>query len=40
MIFRFIHASQVKTYQRKGWTCSLMAGHHGYEGRWLAVKHG
>lgn len=39
MTFRYIHSGQVASYRRKGWTCSLMLGHHGVEGRWLAVKH-
>lgn len=38
MTFRYINASQVRAYTAKGWTCSLMLGHHGAEGRWLAVR--
>lgn len=34
----YIHALEVKLYTQKGWTCSPMAGHHGAEGYWLAVK--
>jgi len=37
--FRYINAAEVEAYRRKGWTCSPMLGHHGCEGRWLAVKH-
>lgn len=38
MTFRYIHATEVRAYERKGWVCSRMAGHHGQENRWLAVK--
>lgn len=38
MTFRYIHTRQVRAYERKGWACSLMTGHHGAEGRWLAVR--
>jgi hypothetical protein len=37
---RYINAAQVPWYEARGWTCSPMIGHHGSEGRWLAVKHG
>lgn len=40
MTFRYINATQVGAFTRKGWLCSLMLGHHGTEGRWLAVRHG
>jgi len=40
MTFEYIHATQVRAYERAGWTCSLMLGHHGTEGRWLAVRRG
>lgn len=39
-LFKYIHAAQVRWYEARGWTCSLMLGHHGHEGRYLAVKHG
>lgn len=40
MTFRYIHAAQVASYRKLGWQCSLMLGHHGTEGRWLAVRNG
>jgi len=40
MTFEYIHAAQVRAYERAGWTCSLMLGHHGAENRWLAVRKG
>ena len=38
MTFLYIHARQVASYRRKGWACSLMIGHHGAAGYWLAVR--
>jgi hypothetical protein len=38
MTFKYINASQVASYTAKGWSCSLMIGHHGVSGYWLAVK--
>jgi len=38
MTFRYINVQQVAAYIRKGWACTPMAGHHGAEGRWLAVR--
>ncbi len=38
MTFRFIHAAEVRAYERDGWTCSPMVGHHGAAGYWLASR--
>lgn len=40
MTFKYIHATQVRAYERKGWACSMLSHHHGAGGYWLAVRNG
>lgn len=39
-VIRYILAHEVEKYERDGWAVSLMLGHHGAKGRYIAVKEG